>query len=127
MDFFQWIPKQIVQAVTGGLILGLLASSVRAFSLKDTPKAFFIRMYCGGVMAGLTALALCQLPAGFLKMLPIPVEIENIDMVIYGLVIFTAGYYGAEWGAAVAKSSKDKINEALGIDKVNDEKDGTDI
>lgn len=114
MDLFYWIDKIKAQAIAGGLILGLLASSVRGLSSKDSPRTFLIRMYCGGVVASFVAYLLSDSPF-------------ELPKIAYGVVVWFCGWFGAEAGALLAKGGKKKMEDALGIEDEKDKEDGNDI
>lgn len=102
MGPFDWIDKHLAQVVTGGIIIGLLASANRAFKEKDSPKAFLIRLLGGGSMAGFVSYLM-----------------SDIDMpkIIFGLIVWFVGWSSAEVGALLARTGKEKLEDTIGVEE----------
>lgn len=109
-DLSQWVDKKTIQTIATAVIAGLIAASIRAFSEKDSPRAFVIRLFMGAGMAGFVAYLLGDM---------------DIHKVAYGLIIWFAGWGGGEVAAMLASIGKENAQAALGVDD-NDTKDTDD-
>lgn len=90
-QFADWVDKKIVQYLFGGALIGIGSAFVRGRNDRDKPKAFLWRLIVGALMASFTSYL-----------------ISDIDMgrAVYGIIVWFAGWFGAEAGSLLALGGK---------------------